>query len=103
MGSASIRKLWYNGTNMNWVATNIRFPEEEYQKLKMKAARERKSLAAVIREAVNQVVHLPETEKVKKTRAQKIMAEVRRIAKDNAKYTKGFDSVKALREIRYAK
>lgn len=88
---------------MNWIATNIRFPQEEYQKLKMKAARERKSLAVIIREAVGQVVDLPKTEQAKKARAQKIMAEVKRIAKDNAKYTRGFDSVKALREIRYAK
>ena len=35
---------------MNWVTTNIRLPEDLYMELKMKAARERKSVAAVIRE-----------------------------------------------------
>lgn len=35
---------------MNWVTTNIRIPEDLYMELKMKAARERKSVAAVIRE-----------------------------------------------------
>lgn len=31
---------------MNFVTTNIRLPEEEYIKLKVEAARKRKSLAA---------------------------------------------------------
>ena len=34
---------------MNWITTNIRLPEDLYMDLKMKAARERKSIAAVIR------------------------------------------------------
>lgn len=34
---------------MNWITTNIRLPEDLYMDLKMKAARERKSVAAVIR------------------------------------------------------
>lgn len=36
-------------------------------------------------------------------KAKKFMAETEKIAKKNAKYTKGFDSVKVLREIRYNK
>jgi hypothetical protein len=35
---------------MNWITTNIRLPENVYFALKMQAARERKSIAAVIRE-----------------------------------------------------
>lgn len=35
---------------MNWVTTNLGLPENLYMELKMKAARERKSVAAVIRE-----------------------------------------------------
>jgi len=34
---------------MNWITTNIRLPEDLYMDLKMKAARERKSVASVIR------------------------------------------------------
>ena len=37
---------------MNWITTNIRFPEEEYMELKMEAAKKRKSVAAIIRERV---------------------------------------------------
>lgn len=35
---------------MNWVTTNLRLPEDLYIDLKLKAAHERKSVAAVIRE-----------------------------------------------------
>lgn len=86
---------------MNWVTTNIRFPQEEYQKLKLKAARERKSLAAVIREATAKVVEPKQGQKEKELKAKKLIAEVKKIGQEMAKHTKGFDSVKALREIRY--
>ncbi|EKD90752.1 MAG: hypothetical protein ACD_30C00092G0020 [uncultured bacterium] len=43
----------------------------------------------------------------KKTRSKeevdKLMAEIRKHAKENAKHLKGWDSLKALREIRYGK
>lgn len=38
---------------MNWVTTNLRLPEDIYMELKMKAARERKSITAVIREKLS--------------------------------------------------
>lgn len=38
---------------MNWITTNIRLPEDMYMDLKMKAARERKSVAAVIRQKLS--------------------------------------------------
>lgn len=86
---------WYY---MNWIATNIRFPEDQYMKLKIKAARERRSVAAVIREAVDK----PLKKRVAKSPTTKdFMKEIEKVAKENAKYTKGFDFVKALREIRY--
>lgn len=37
---------------MNTVATNIRFPQDEYQEIKLLAYSQKKSVAAVIREAV---------------------------------------------------
>ena len=42
-------------------------------------------------------------QKNKRTKAEveKIMKDLEKTAQENAKYTKGFDSVKALREIRY--
>lgn len=78
---------------MNYVTTNIRIPEEDYFRLKMEAARKRKSLARVIREKIQK-------KKVKKLSPEILMARIRRHAAENAKYLKGFDSLKALREIR---
>lgn len=92
---------------MNWIATNIRFPEDQYMKLKMKAAKERKSVAAVIREATNNTAEernpsQEESEQDREKRVKEFMKDVEKIAKGNSKYVpKGFDSVKALREIRY--
>mgnify|MGYP001582365864 CR=1 FL=1 len=34
---------------MNWITTNLRLPEDLYIELKMEAAQERKSVAAIIR------------------------------------------------------
>lgn len=86
---------WYY---MNWIATNIRFPEDQYIRLKIKAARERRSVADVIRESVGKAAIKKVT---KSTTTKDFMKEIEKVAKENAKYTKGFDSVKALREIRY--
>ena len=80
----------------NFVTTNIRIPEEDYLRLKQEAARERKSLSAVIREKV-----VTQSESHSGEEVDRIMVNIEKIAKKNAKYTKGFDSVKALREIRY--
>lgn len=82
---------------MNWITTNIRFPEDMYMELKMEAARKRKSVAGLIREKVGKksVASRRNPEEVKK-----IMAQMRRMAKNNAKYIKGSLS-EALIEMRY--
>ncbi len=78
---------------MNYVTTNIRIPEEDYLRLKIEAARQRKSLAGVIREKI--------TLKQKREKSSEyLMRKIRAIAKQNAKHLKGWDSLKALREIR---
>jgi len=78
---------------MNYITTNIRIPEEDYYRLKEEAARQRKSLAGVIREKI--------TPKKKREKSpEHLMRKIRVIAKQNAKYLKGWDSLKALREIR---
>lgn len=79
---------------MNFVTTNIRLPEEEYIKLKAEAARKRKSLAAIIREKITPYKHLAQAE------IDEIMNDLDVVAKRNAKKLKGWDSLKALREIR---
>lgn len=80
---------------MNFVTTNIRLPEEEYIQLKAEAAKKRKSLAAIIREK------LQAKDKIFSGRkAAKFMKELDEIAEKNAKILKGWNSLKALREIR---
>lgn len=81
---------------MNYVTTNIRILEEDYLRLKAEAAKRRKSFSAVVREKVG-----ARAEKRSKIEVERMMQELDKIAEENAKYTKGFDSVRALREIRY--
>lgn len=81
---------------MNYVTTNIRIAEEDYLRLKEEAAKKRQSFSAVVREKIQ------DKKKVRsKKEVEKILAETKKIAKRNAKYLKDWDSVKALREIRY--
>ncbi len=80
---------------MNYVTTNIRIPEEDYLRLKAMAAKKRRSLAAVIREKIGA------SDKIRsEAEVEKLMAETRKLAERNAKILKGWDSLKALREIR---
>lgn len=79
---------------MNYVTTNIRIDEEDYLRLKAEAAQKRKSLSAIVREKLK-------TKETKKLSAKQLLARIEKHARENAKYTKGFDSVKAIREIRY--
>lgn len=78
----------------NYVTTNIRIPEEDYLRLKTEAAQKRQSLSAIIREQLK-------NKATKKISAQQLLKRIEKHARENAKYTKGFDSVKAIREIRY--
>lgn len=80
----------------NYITTNIRLPEEDYLRLKEEAFKKRKSLSAIVREKLK-----IKKEKRSEAEVKKFMKDLDKLAKENAKYTKGFDSVKALREIRY--
>ena len=87
---------------MNWISTNIRFPEDQYRKLKIKALKERKSLAKVVREATSKVIS--EEKPRKRIRdVKKFMKELEKLAIANSKEVgKDFDFTKALREMRYS-
>lgn len=80
---------------MNYVTTNIRLPEENYLRLKEEAFRKRKSLAAVIREKID-----AKEDKWSNTEIERFFIERDQLAKKLAKKLKGFDVVKALREMR---
>lgn len=80
---------------MNYVTTNIRLPEENYLKLKEEAFKKRKSLAAIIREKIN-----VNEDKWSNTEIERFFIERDQLAKKLSKKLKGFDVVKALREMR---
>lgn len=80
---------------MNYITTNIRIPEEDYLRLKVEAARKRTSLAAVIRERVQDHKKL-----ASKVKIVKIIRDLDKVAKGNARSLKEFDSIATLREIR---
>ncbi|MDP3973863.1 MAG: hypothetical protein Q8P92_03440 [Candidatus Daviesbacteria bacterium] len=89
---------------MNWVSTNIRFPEDQYKKLKLKAFKERKSLAKIVREATSKNIDKEKEVKNRKIKdVDKFMKELEQLGREISKEVgKDFDSVKALREIRYS-
>jgi hypothetical protein len=87
----------YYGIVVNWIATNIRFPEDQYMELKMEAARRRKSLAALVRGQVPTM----RTPQKKTLNVEKIMRKFDRLAKENAKYMKGIILSEALIRMRY--
>lgn len=49
---------------MKYTATNIRLPEKTLEALKIKAAKERKSLAQMVRDAIESTYHIEAEEKV---------------------------------------
>lgn len=76
---------------------NISLPEEDYKEFKAEADRKRKNVRSVIEEKL-----ITKKRKYTKAEVEKMMKELDKVAEENSKYTpKGFDSVKALREIRY--
>ena len=79
----------------NYVTTNIRISEEDYLRLKEEAARTRKSLSAVIRKKLQS-----KKKSTSKTRVNKLMKNLEKLAHQNAKYLKGIDGVKIIREMR---
>lgn len=80
---------------MNWITTNLRLPEDLYMDLKMKAVRERKSLALVIREKLgSKKANVADN-------ANKILERMRKLGEEIAKENKGLNLTKGLIEMRY--
>lgn len=82
---------------MSLIRTIISFEETDYYALKEEAARRRKSLSAVVREAVKPVI---KSQTRSPEEVERIMAQTRRHAKAMAKYLKGIDGVTIIREMR---
>lgn len=80
---------------MNWITTNLRLPEDLYMDLKMKAAKERKSLAVVIRERLGAKKDLT------KDNRKKVLERMQKLGEEIAKENKGINFTKGLIEMRY--
>ena len=80
---------------MNWITTNLRLPEDLYMDLKMKAAKERKSVAAVIREK------LEEKQPLSKDHGQKLLERMQKLGEKIAQENEGINFTQGLIEMRY--
>lgn len=80
---------------MNWITTNIRLPEDVYMDFKMQAARERKSIAEIMREK------LVPKKKPEKINVKKFLKELKKIAAENRRQNPKLNLTKALIEMRY--
>ncbi len=78
---------------MNWITTNIRLPEDLYMDLKMSAAKERKSVAAVIRAKL-----FAQAQPKKKTNVAQMLE---KLGTEIAKENKGLDLTSGLIQMRY--
>lgn len=82
---------------MNWVTTNIRIPEDQYMELKMQAAQQRKSVAAIIR---GKLIG-KDSAKTKKKRTKALLRSLDKLAKEIAKEHKGVNFTQGLIDMRY--
>ena len=80
---------------MNWITTNIRFPEDQYMELKLEAARLRKSIAQIVRERVAR------KKTSKKKNVKKLLKEMEKLAAENARQNPGISFSEKLIEMRY--
>ena len=84
---------------MNWITTNISLPEDLYIDLKLKAARDRKSVAAVIRERIVNADTYRVTKH--KKRVSTLLRELEKLAEVNARENKGINFTKEIIKMRY--
>ncbi len=80
---------------MNWITTNIQLPEDLYMDLKMKAAKQRKSVAAVIREK------LTEGHPIANPNAKELLDRMHSLAEKVSKENKGINMTQGLINMRY--
>lgn len=81
---------------MNYITTNIRIPEADYLRLKAEAAQRRTSLSSVIRHKISTSF----TPRRSKTEVKRMIDELKKLAKENAKATQGIDGTQVIREMR---
>lgn len=82
---------------MSLIRTIVSFEEPDYYALKQEAAKSRKSFSAVVREIVEPAI---ESQTRSPEEVERIMALTRKHGKAMAKYLRGVDGVKIIREMR---
>ena len=82
---------------MKWITTNIRFPEDMYMELKLEAAKNRKSVAQVVREKVAK----KKKSVNKKKDIENFMKELHKLAEENTKQNPDISFSEKLIEMRY--
>ena len=78
---------------MNWITTNIRLPEDLYMDLKMDAAKNRKSVAAVVRDRLGA--------KKEKQNKKDLWKRIDAFAKEMSRKNPGLSLGQKLIEMRY--
>lgn len=76
----------------------VNFEDAQYNALKEEAFQKRKSFSAVVRDVVDEKIGKQSAQSKKE--AVQLMDRIKKHANESAKYLKGWDSLKALREIR---
>ena len=80
---------------MNYITTNIRFPEDMYMEIKMEAMKQKKSFAAIVREKFSK------EGRSKNTNTEKFMESLENRARKNSKDFKGKSASDLIIEMRY--
>jgi hypothetical protein len=79
---------------MNWITTNIRFPEDMYMELKMEAAKKRTSVAQIVRAKISKNT-------VRTRETSKLLKEMDEIAKEISRQNPNVNLTEKLIEMRY--
>lgn len=82
---------------MNWITTNLRLPEDLYMELKMRAAKERKSVAAIIREK------LSDEKKVGDNQGKDLLQRMEKFSRRITTKSPGLNLTQAVIDARYQK
>ena len=77
----------------------VNFEDTQYNALKEEAFQKRKSFSAVVRDVVDEKIN-QRAQKRSKVEVEEFMARIRKHAAESAKYLKGVDGVKIIREMR---
>jgi|GEM_PF-1098921 len=83
-------------TQQHFVTTNMRFPEDLYMALKTEALNKRMSFTSLVHQKLAN-----NKKKTTQSRVSKIIADMKKLAQENAKYMKGINLTQAVIDMRY--